>query len=174
LGWHRDWFAPRRHSYSPGRTYTNVRCARCYCLDCAAHAPAGNRPDRLDRCPGSSGFCFAGMFIVVESWLNGAATAETRGQVLSIYSMTGLIAGVAGQLLFPSTDPAGFRPFCIIASIIAVSLVPITLTRMASAKRWQAINSFRPEQGPLVVEDVACLAGKACGFSVCSAATSVC
>ena len=79
-----------------------------------------------------TGFCFAGMFIVVESWLNGAATAETRGQVLSIYSMTGLIAGIAGQLLFPSTDPAGFRPFCIIASIIAVSLVPITLTRMAS------------------------------------------
>jgi MFS family permease len=56
-----------------------------------------------------TGFCFAGMFIVVESWLNGTATAETRGRVLSIYSMTGLIAGIAGQLLFPSTDPAGFK-----------------------------------------------------------------
>jgi hypothetical protein len=31
-----------------------------------------------------TGFCFAGLFIVVESWLNGAATVETRGQILSI------------------------------------------------------------------------------------------
>src|ERR1700750_2373110 len=60
-----------------------------------------------------TGFCFAGLFIVVESWLNGAATEETRGQILSVYAMTGLLAGIVGQLLLPATDPAGFRPFCI-------------------------------------------------------------
>jgi MFS family permease len=32
-----------------------------------------------------TGFCFAGLFIVVESWLNGVATDETRGQILSVY-----------------------------------------------------------------------------------------
>jgi MFS family permease len=78
-----------------------------------------------------TGFCFAGLFIVVESWLNGAARAEIRGQILSVYSMTGLMAGIAGQMLLPATDPAGFRPFCIIASIIAFALVPIALTRAA-------------------------------------------
>ena len=31
-----------------------------------------------------TGFCFAGLFIVVESWLNSAATEETRGQILSV------------------------------------------------------------------------------------------
>jgi MFS family permease len=62
-----------------------------------------------------TGFCFAGLFIVVESWLNGVATDETRGQILSVYAMTGLLAGIAGQLLLPATDTAGFRPFCIIA-----------------------------------------------------------
>lgn len=41
--------------------------------------------------------------------------SKTRGQVLSIYGMTGLIAGVAGQLLLPATDPAGLRPFCVVA-----------------------------------------------------------
>jgi MFS family permease len=31
-----------------------------------------------------TGFCFAGLFMVVESWLlNGAATEQTRGQILS-------------------------------------------------------------------------------------------
>src|SRR5271165_5380400 len=76
-----------------------------------------------------TGFCFAGLFIVVESWLNGVATDETRGQILSVYAMTGLLAGIAGQLLLPATDTTGFKPFCIIAIIIALALVPIALTR---------------------------------------------
>ena len=76
-----------------------------------------------------TGFCFAGMFIVVESWLNAGASSENRGQVLSIYGMTGLVAGVCGQLLLPTTDPAGFRAFCIIACIISLALVPIALTQ---------------------------------------------
>ena len=83
-----------------------------------------------------TGFCFAGLFIVVESWLNSAATDETRGQILSIYAMTGLLAGIVGQLLLPATDPAGFRAFCIVAIIIAFALVPIALTR-ASAPAYQ-------------------------------------
>jgi MFS family permease len=76
-----------------------------------------------------TGFCFAGLFIVVESWLNRAATGETRGQILSVYAMTGLLAGIVGQLLLSATDTTGFRPFCIVAIIIALALVPIALTR---------------------------------------------
>jgi MFS family permease len=79
-----------------------------------------------------TGFCFAGLFIVVESWLNGAATEETRGQMLSVYAMTGLSAGIIGQILLPATDPAGFRAFCIVAIVIAFALVPIALTRAAA------------------------------------------
>jgi MFS family permease len=76
-----------------------------------------------------TGFCFAGLFIVVESWLNSAATDQTRGKILSVYGMTGLLAGIVGQLLLPATNPGGFRPFCIITIIIAIALVPIALTR---------------------------------------------
>jgi len=78
---------------------------------------------------GLTGVCFAGLFIVVESWLNSAATDETRGQILSVYAMTGLLSGIVGQLLLPATDTAGFKPFCIVAIIIALALVPIALTR---------------------------------------------
>jgi MFS family permease len=79
-----------------------------------------------------TGFCFAGLFIVVESWLNGVATDETRGQILSVYGMTGLLAGIVGQMLLPTTNPAGFRPFCVIAIIIAIALVPMAITRAAA------------------------------------------
>jgi MFS family permease len=43
--------------------------------------------------------------------------------------MTGLLAGIIGQLLLPAANPAGFRPFCIITIIIAIASVPIALTR---------------------------------------------
>lgn len=79
-----------------------------------------------------TGFCFAAMFIVVESWLNAGATSENRGQILSIYAMTGLVAGIGGQLLLPATDPAGFRPFCVIVCLISLALVPIALTQGAA------------------------------------------
>lgn len=76
-----------------------------------------------------TGFCFAGLFMSVESWLNGAATPAVRGQILGLYSMTGLIAGVAGQLLLPVADPAGFMLFCLASVIISLALVPVALSR---------------------------------------------
>jgi MFS family permease len=89
-----------------------------------------------------TGFCFAGLFIVVESWLNSAATEQSRGKILSVYGMTGLLAGIVGQLLLPGTNPAGFRPFCIIAIIIALALVPIALT--------QAVAPIHQGAGPRI------------------------
>jgi MFS family permease len=89
-----------------------------------------------------TGFCFAGLFIVVESWLNGVATIETRGQILSVYGMTGLMAGIGGQLLLPATGSTGFAPFCLIAIILAYALVPIVLSRSA-APAMTADNAAR-------------------------------
>jgi MFS family permease len=76
-----------------------------------------------------TGFCFAGLFMAVESWLNGAASPSIRGQILGFYSMTGLIAGVCGQLLLPVADPAGYTLFCIASVIISIALVPVALSR---------------------------------------------
>ncbi|MBM6593067.1 MFS transporter [Microvirga pudoricolor] len=79
-----------------------------------------------------TGFCFAGLFMVAESWLNSSATSSTRGQILSLYGMTGLIAGIGGQLLLPAGSPSGFQLFCIVSMIIALALVPIALSRASA------------------------------------------
>ncbi|MCK8786835.1 MFS transporter [Roseomonas sp. NAR14] len=76
-----------------------------------------------------TGFCFAGLFMVVESWLNGAAANEVRGQILSLYGMTGLVAGVVGQLLLPVADPAGFVPFAVVSIILTIAVLPVTLSQ---------------------------------------------
>ena len=46
-----------------------------------------------------SGFCFAGICIVIESWLNERATNETRGQVMAAYMFVNLMPLTAGQFL---------------------------------------------------------------------------
>jgi len=79
-----------------------------------------------------TGFCFAGLFIVVESWLNAAATPQNRGQILGFYGMTGLIAGIGGQMLLPTSDPVGFRLFCFAAILISLALVPMALSRASA------------------------------------------
>lgn len=76
-----------------------------------------------------TGFCFAGLFIAVESWLNGAATPAIRGQILGFYAMTGLLAGVLGQLMLPLADPTGYMLFCVVSVIISLGLVPVLMTR---------------------------------------------
>lgn len=95
---------------------------------------------------GITGFCFAGLFIVVESWLNGAATVETRGQILSIYGMTGLMAGIGGQLLLAATDAAGFNSFCIVAITLALSLVPLALSRSTAPAGSNAATKINPRK----------------------------
>src|SRR5262249_38399033 len=93
-----------------------------------------------------TGFCFAGLFIVVESWLNGAATVATRGQILSIYGMTGLMAGIGGQLLLPATDATGFSPFCIVSITLAFSLVPLALSRSSAPVDASAAARINPRK----------------------------
>jgi MFS family permease len=79
-----------------------------------------------------TGFCFAGLFVAVESWLNAAATPDIRGRLLSIYGMAGLGAGIGGQMLLPVAEPAGFMLFCLISVIISLALVPVALSRAAA------------------------------------------
>lgn len=75
-----------------------------------------------------SGFCFAGLYVVIESWLNERASNENRGQVLSVYRIIDLGALTAGQLLLPLADPLGFTLFSLIAILVSLALVPVCMT----------------------------------------------
>ncbi len=75
-----------------------------------------------------TGFAYAGLYVVAESWLNDRATNETRGQLLSVYTVV-LFSGMAlGQLLLNAADPLGPSLFLLTSVIISLALVPIALT----------------------------------------------
>ena len=54
------------------------------------------------------GFSFAGVYVVAESWLNDAATNETRGQALSLYMIVQMVGIISAQFILNLADPAGY------------------------------------------------------------------
>ena len=76
----------------------------------------------------ATGFCFAGLYVVAESWINDAATNRTRGQLLSVYMIMVMGGMGSGQLLMVLSDPRGFELFVLVSVLISLALIPITLS----------------------------------------------
>ena len=74
------------------------------------------------------GFCFCGVYITAESWLNNAATNENRGQLLSSYMVVQMAGIVAAQLLLLVGDPGWFELFVLISVLVSISFAPILLS----------------------------------------------
>jgi MFS family permease len=79
----------------------------------------------------SVGFCMAGLYAVIESWLNVRSSNELRGRVLSMYTLTIYISSGVGQLAVNLDQQAGLELFTLGALLTSLSLVPVVLTRVA-------------------------------------------
>jgi MFS family permease len=94
-----------------------------------------------------TGFCMAGIYMVVESWLNEQATAATRGRYLAIYMTLNLAALAASQFMLPLASPAGFQLFSVSAILLCLALVPVVLARIqapdpAPAQRLSVVRLY--------------------------------
>ncbi|THV25638.1 MFS transporter [Peteryoungia ipomoeae] len=78
------------------------------------------------------GICFAGLFAVVESWLNARVTNATRARTLSVYRFVDLGSVTAAQYMIPLFGVSGFDLFAIIAMALSLSLVPISFADKTS------------------------------------------
>ena len=78
---------------------------------------------------GLLGFCFAGLSMIIESWLNGGADRNIRGRLLSIYMVVNMAGLTGGKMLLAVADPSGFVLFGMVSICISLALVPIALTR---------------------------------------------
>jgi MFS family permease len=74
------------------------------------------------------GFCFCGVYIVAESWLNNQSTNETRGKTLSAYMIVQMAGIVAAQALLNLADPAEYTLFILISVCVSLSFIPILLS----------------------------------------------
>ena len=74
------------------------------------------------------GFCFSGVYVAAESWLNNAADNRNRGKALSLYMVAQMGGIVSAQGLLLVADPAGYVTFVIASVAISVSFAPILLS----------------------------------------------
>ena len=74
------------------------------------------------------GFCFSGVYVVCESWLNDASTNETRGKTLSLYMITQMVGIVAAQGVVNLADAGSYALFVTMSVLVSVSFAPILLS----------------------------------------------
>jgi len=77
----------------------------------------------------ATGFCIAGLYMIIESWLNEQATNANRGSVFAVYRVVSLAALTLGQLALNLFDPSGFELFAVVAILTSFALVPVSLTK---------------------------------------------
>ena len=84
------------------------------------------------------GFCMAGVFVCLESWLNERAEPESRGSVLAAY-MIALYSGQAiGQFLLNLSETKPSMPFMAASILLSLAVIPVLLTRIAGPSLSQA------------------------------------
>ncbi|MDX5349662.1 MAG: MFS transporter [Paracoccaceae bacterium] len=86
-----------------------------------------------------AGFCFSGIYITAESWLNNTASNDTRGQALSAYMIVQMLGIIASQVLLNLPDPTGFALFIVPSVLVSLAFTPILL----AAKPAPAFDSTR-------------------------------
>jgi len=74
------------------------------------------------------GFSLSGVYVTAESWLNNAATNDTRGQSLSAYMLVQMLGMVSAQGILSAGDPAGFLLFIIPSILVSLSFAPVLLS----------------------------------------------
>ena len=79
------------------------------------------------------GFCFSGIYVVAESWLNHSASNASRGQALSLYLIVQMCGMILGQLLLNVADPAGYDLFILITVLVSISVAPMLLSSSSNA-----------------------------------------
>lgn len=90
-----------------------------------------------------TGFCFAGLYMVIESWLMEKSGNETRGFVFSVYTTINLIVITAGQMMTATNDPRNFPLFALASILVSLAAVPVAMT-LAPAPQAPSVVRTRP------------------------------
>ena len=74
------------------------------------------------------GFCFSGVYVTAESWLNNSADNANRGKALSVYMIVQMFGIVSAQVLLAMGDVSGYALFIVSSVLVSISFAPILLS----------------------------------------------
>jgi MFS family permease len=90
------------------------------------------------------GAALAGLYMIIESWLNDRASNQNRGLIMSIYIMVNYAALALGQFLVTQASPMTFTLFAVATFAMAIASIPLALTRQQQPAPV-ALVRFRPQ-----------------------------
>ncbi|MCZ7659085.1 MAG: MFS transporter [Xanthobacteraceae bacterium] len=76
-----------------------------------------------------TGFCFAGLYATMESWLHDKADNVVRGRLMALYQIVHYAGSASGQQAIRFVTPSSFVPFSMVAAALALAVLPLALTR---------------------------------------------
>ena len=79
-------------------------------------------------CRGLIGFVFAGLYAVIEAWINAKATNANRGVLYALYQIANFAASGSGQLALRPLGAGGFSAFAVSGALLALAIVPMAMT----------------------------------------------
>ena len=82
-----------------------------------------------------SGVCFAGIYVVAESWLNDRASRANRGRLLAVYMVVLYVGLGAAQYLLLLSNPNTPTPFMLVSVLISLAMVPIVVSAQQMPER---------------------------------------
>lgn len=74
------------------------------------------------------GFAMAGLYVVVESWLNELVSNANRGRVMAVYMLVSVGGLGVGQLMLSLGDPLTTTPFVVAGTLMVLAIVPVSLS----------------------------------------------
>ena len=81
-----------------------------------------------------AGLAYAGMFIVVESWVNDISHNKIRGKLMACYTICGFGSMFFGQFLMNVASPEGMSLFVLTSVLVSLALLPISLSKRPGPK----------------------------------------
>ncbi len=75
-----------------------------------------------------AGFCFPGLYVITESWLNAKAENRLRAQILSVYFIIQTAGPALGTAMVALPDPTGNMLFGLASILLSVGFVPLLLS----------------------------------------------
>lgn len=82
-----------------------------------------------------SGLCFAGIYVVAESWLNHRASQANRGRLFAVYMLVLYVGLGAAQFLLVLSNPLDATPFMLVSVLISLAMVPIAVSAQQMPER---------------------------------------
>jgi len=76
-----------------------------------------------------TGFSFAAIYIVCESWLNDRADNNSRGQLIGFYMIVLYVSNAGGVMLINLKTTSEAHLYILTSLLISIALIPILLTK---------------------------------------------